>query len=195
VERLLEFLYTGTYSDGVTCGNQETDTKSSVQGSEQEVSGDEEQNTPPDNDVAAGDENNELPMETDGPAVHHQSEGSKRHADPSDDMTLHLRLYLIAVKYKVPALQTLALDRFCHAVELIWKDAERFPAMVDELYDTMPPRGAVLKETLCRLVGTAIHDQKVRRKLKAVFEKHGEFAFGVMDYAIKFGPGQMTEMA
>ncbi|KAF4813722.1 Speckle-type POZ protein-like A [Colletotrichum siamense] len=51
-----------------------------------------------------------------------------------DDLFLHLRLYVMADKYDVPALKLLARERFYRSAELSWEVADEFPAVVDELY-------------------------------------------------------------
>ncbi|EXA48735.1 hypothetical protein FOQG_12641 [Fusarium oxysporum f. sp. raphani 54005] len=187
VERFLEFLYTGTYSDGVNftcgkpakaalldpesvlqslqqpaCGSQETGMSSPAQGTEDWISKDERDEEPDeeyneydedpddssdDGDVA-GDEQSKLAKVAEAVAFGHcsRTEGLKQIADLRSDMTLPLRLYVMADKYDVPALRLLARDRFYRAVELVWEEAECFPDVVDELYQTTPPTDTAMRD-------------------------------------------------
>ena len=63
-----------------------------------------------------------------------KEEAMQRLVKIRNDMTLPLRLYIMADKYDVPALRLLARDRFYRAVELEWEHAECFPDVVDELH-------------------------------------------------------------
>ncbi|WXC49248.1 hypothetical protein SNK03_011734 [Fusarium graminearum] len=114
-----------------------------------------------------------------------REEGLKLLARLRNDMTLPLRLYAMADVYDVPALQLLTRDRFYRAAELYWEEAECFPDIVDELYETTPPGDTAMREIVCRLVGARILDHKVREKMRPVMTKHGEFAVSVMEYAIR----------
>lgn len=108
-------------------------------------------------------------------------------AEMRNDMALPLRLYIMADKYDVPALRLLARDRFYRAVEVEWEYAECFPDIVDELYLGTPQTDTAMREIVCRIVGSRILDDKVRDKMRSVMVKHGDFAFGVMEYAIHLG--------
>ncbi|PNP61266.1 hypothetical protein FNYG_13952 [Fusarium nygamai] len=227
VERFLEFLYTGTYSDGVNftwgkpskaalldpetviqnlqqpaCGSQEEDMSSAGEGSQdgsQEGSQDwitddepdEEYNeyddrtgSPSGNGGAAGDEKSELTKVADAVAEGRRQEGLNQLAELRNDMTLPLRLYVLADKYDVPTLRLLARDRFYRAVELVWEEAECFPDVVDELYQTTAPTDTAMREIVCRLVAAVIHVPRVRDKMRSVMIKHGDFAVVVMEYSI-----------
>ncbi|KAL5596292.1 hypothetical protein FOVSG1_009981 [Fusarium oxysporum f. sp. vasinfectum] len=225
VERFLEFLYTGTYSDGVNftcgkpakaallapesvlqslqqpaCGSQETGMSSPAQGTEDWISKDERDEEPDeeyngydedpddssdDGDVA-GDEQSKLAKVAEAVAFGHcsRTEGLKQFADLRSDMTLPLRLYVMTDKYDVPALQLLARDRFYRAVELVWEEAECFPDVVDELYQTTPPTDTAMREIMCRLVAAVIHVPRVRDEMRSAMMKHGDFAVGVMENSI-----------
>ncbi|EWZ40999.1 hypothetical protein FOZG_06426 [Fusarium oxysporum Fo47] len=222
VERFLEFLYTGTYSDGVNftwgkpakaalldpesvlqslqqpaCGSQETGMSSPAQGTEDWISKDERDEEPDeeyneydedpddssnDGDVAGG-EQSKLAKVTEAVAFGHcsRTEGLKQFADLRSDMTLPLRLYVMADKYDVPALRLLARDRFYRAVELVWEEAKCFPDVVDELYQTTSPTDTAMREIVCRLVAAVIHVPRVRDKMRSIMIKHGDFAVGVME--------------
>ncbi|KAG5747241.1 hypothetical protein H9Q69_002482 [Fusarium xylarioides] len=221
VERFLEFLYTGTYTDGVNftwgkpskaalldpktvlqslqqpaCGNQENGISSSMEGpegSDDDDEPDEEYNeydeysyTSSGNGDIEGDEGYRSAKVGEALATGHtgQPEGLKRLARLRNDMTLPLRLYVLADKYDVPALRLLARDRFYRAVELVWEEAECFPDVVDELYQTTPPTDTAMREIVCRLVAAVIHVPRVRDKMRSVMMKHGDFAVGVMEYSI-----------
>ncbi|KAF4949830.1 hypothetical protein FGADI_8627 [Fusarium gaditjirri] len=228
LERFLEFLYTGTYSDGVNstwgkpskealldpetvlqnlqqpaCGNQEASMSSSVEGAENlppfftedeyDEEADEEYNeyddrprTPSDNGDVRGDEKSKPAKVAEAVAFGRctREEGLKQLAGLRNDMTLPLRLYVLADKYDVPALRLLARDRFYRAAELVWEEAECFPDVVDELYQTTPPTDIAMREIVCRLVGAVIHVPSARDKMRGVMMKHGDFAVGVLEYSI-----------
>jgi hypothetical protein len=226
VERFLEFLYTGTYSDDVnsTWGKPSTaamldpttvqqnlqvppgvyqNTPESEQGeSTDEIGHDidpdyeypEEEEKEPEEEYTEFDENsdnentrddkNERAKAMEDISLLTKTEAMQQLADLRNDMTLPLRLYVMADKYDVPALRLLARDRFYRSVELVWEEAECFPEIVDELYQTTPPTDTAMREIVCRLVGTLILDPSVRQKMRPVMAKHGDFAVGVMEYAI-----------
>ncbi|KPM36882.1 hypothetical protein AK830_g9706 [Neonectria ditissima] len=102
--------------------------------------------------------------------------------EPRGDYFMHLRVYIMADKYDVPALRLLARDRFYREAELTWEEAENFPTLVDELYRNTPPTDIAMREIVCRLVGSRISDDEVRDKMRSVMTEHGEFAVGVMEY-------------
>ncbi|KAG9504889.1 hypothetical protein J7337_004868 [Fusarium musae] len=220
VERFLEFLYTGTYTDGVNftwgkpskaalldpetviqnlqqpaCGSQEEDMPSTEEERSQDWITDDEPDeeyneyderagSPSDNSDVAGDEKSELTKAAEAVAEGRRQEGLNQLAELRNDMTLPLRLYVLADKYDVPALRLLARDRFYRAVELVWEEAECFPDVVDELYQTTPPTDTAMREIVCRLVAAVIHVPRVRDKMRNVMMKHGDFAVGVMEYSI-----------
>ncbi|KAK1994716.1 POZ domain-containing protein [Colletotrichum falcatum] len=104
--------------------------------------------------------------------------------DARDDLFLHLRLYVMADKYEVPALKLLAQDRFYRSAEVSWEVAGDFPAVVDELYNTTLERHFAMRDIVCRLVGSQVLNEKTRERMGWVMKKHGEFAVGVMNYYI-----------
>ncbi|KAI8723182.1 BTB domain-containing protein [Fusarium sp. LHS14.1] len=116
-----------------------------------------------------------------------KEEAMQRLVKIRNDMALPLRLYIMADKYDVPALRLLARDRFYRAVELEWEHAECFPDVVDELYLGTPQTDTAMREIVCRIVGSRILSDRVRDKMRPVMEKHGDFAVGVMEYAIHSG--------
>ncbi|KAM0432994.1 hypothetical protein ACHAPT_004699 [Fusarium lateritium] len=116
-----------------------------------------------------------------------KAEALQKLAQMRNDMALPLRLYVMADKYDVAALRLLARDRFYRAVELEWEYAECFPDIVDELYLCTPQTDTAMREIVCRMVGSRILSTRVREKMKPVMEKHGDFAVGVMEYAIHSG--------
>ncbi|TVY72053.1 Kelch-like protein 30 [Fusarium oxysporum f. sp. cubense] len=182
------------------CSSQETGMSSPAQGTEDWISKDERDEEPDeeyneydedpddssdDGDVA-GDEQSKLAKVAEAVAFGHcsRTEGLKQFADLRSDMTLPLRLYVMADKYDVPALRLLARDRIYRAVELVGEEAECFPDVVDELYQTTPPTDTAMREIVCRLVAAVIHVPRVRDKMRSVMIKHGDFAVGVMEYSI-----------
>ncbi|KAF4477148.1 hypothetical protein FAGAP_12508 [Fusarium agapanthi] len=221
VERFLEFLYTGTYTDGVNftwgkpskaalldpetilqslqqpaCGNQKNGISSPMEGPEEPVTDDEPDgeyneydeysyNSAGNGDIQ-GDEGYRSAKVGEALVTGHtgQPEGLKRLAQLRNDMTLPLRQYVMADKYDAPALRLLARDRFYRAVELVWEEAECFPDVVDELYETTPPTDTAMREIVCRLVAAVIHVPRVRDKMRNVMMKHGDFAVEVMGYSV-----------
>ncbi|SPO01800.1 uncharacterized protein DNG_04473 [Cephalotrichum gorgonifer] len=105
-----------------------------------------------------------------------------------NDMFLHLRLYIMADKYDVSALRLLSRDRFYRAAEAGWEVADYFADVVDELYSNTPDTDTAMREIVCRLVGSRIHEDSVREKVTPVMRKHGDFAVGVLNYAFRYGP-------
>ncbi|KAK4168492.1 hypothetical protein QBC43DRAFT_310321 [Cladorrhinum sp. PSN259] len=102
-----------------------------------------------------------------------------------EDLYLPLRLFVMADKYDVPALKLLARDRFYRAAELIWRHAESFPNVVDELYSKTPPTDLAFHEIVCRLVGSGMQESEQKERMDWVMRKHGDFAVGVMNYAFQ----------
>lgn len=100
------------------------------------------------------------------------------------DLFLHLRLYIMADKYDVPALKLLARERFYRSAEQTWEVAEEFPAVVDELYSNTNKTEFAMREIVCRLVGNRVLEGRTRERMDWVMKKHGEFAVGVMNYYI-----------
>jgi hypothetical protein len=98
---------------------------------------------------------------------------------------LHLRLYIMADKYDVPALRLLARDRFYRAAETSWRVAKSFPAVIDELYSCTLPTEIAMREIVCRLVGTDIRGDGQRERMNEVMRKHGDFAVGVLNYMLE----------
>ncbi|KAJ4327196.1 Kelch-like protein 10 [Fusarium piperis] len=129
----------------------------------------------------------ELVTELSDLAALDKEEAVRRLVEIRNDMALPLRLYIMADKYDVPALRLLARDRFYRAVEVEWEYAGCFPDIVDELYLGTPQTDTAMREIVCRIVGSRILDDRVREKMRPVMEKHGDFAFGVMEYAILLG--------
>ncbi|KAF5249645.1 hypothetical protein FANTH_4953 [Fusarium anthophilum] len=176
------------------CGSQEMDMLSPVEGSDEWVTDDEPDEEYNDYDDRTGspsgnsdvDEQSKLTKVTEavGEGRCSREEGLKQLAELRNDMTLPLWLYVMADKYDVPALRLLARDRFYRAMELVWEEAECFPDVVDELYQTTPPTDTAMREIVCRLVAAVIHVPRVRDKMRSVMMKHGDFAVGVMEYSI-----------
>jgi speckle-type POZ protein len=54
------------------------------------------------------------------------------------DMQSHLKVYTLADKLDIPALKTVAEDKFKAGTEVDWKDAT-FPACVKTVYEITPP--------------------------------------------------------
>ncbi|UZP41661.1 hypothetical protein NXS19_009477 [Fusarium pseudograminearum] len=226
VERFLEFLYTGNYTDSViptldkpsaeammdpttvrqnlrepaydyevpTSDNalfDEPDEEWQPPAEEADEPEEEYREDPIDEESSAdgnghGDQEDDAKVMTmKDIALAPKEEGLKLLARLRNDMTLPLRLYAMADVYDVPALRLLARDRFYRAAELYWEEAECFPDIVDELYETTPPGDTAMREIVCRLVGARILDHEVREKMRHVMTKHGEFAVSVLEYAIR----------
>lgn len=64
--------------------------------------------------------------------------------------------------------------------------AECFPEVAVELYRTVPPTDATLRDIVCRLVGNRFAQEGVRNKIHHVMLEHGEFAVGVTDWVFLF---------
>ncbi|KAH7171234.1 hypothetical protein EDB81DRAFT_877233 [Dactylonectria macrodidyma] len=115
-----------------------------------------------------------------------QSSAVQTVAKERNDLLLSLRLYGMADKYGVPALKLLARDRFYRAAELAWEDTKCFPEVVDELFCHPPETDMTLRDIVCRLVGSRLHDSQVRDKIWPLMRQHRDFAFGVMEYMTYF---------
>ncbi|KAI8237252.1 Speckle-type POZ protein-like B [Colletotrichum sp. SAR 10_86] len=109
-----------------------------------------------------------------------------------DDLFLHLRLYVMADKYDVPALKLLARERFYRSAELSWEVADEFPAVVDELYSDTIETHSAMRDIVCRLVGNQVGNVRTRERMEWVMKKHGEFAVGVMNYYILSKDGEFA---
>ncbi|KAF4868651.1 Speckle-type POZ protein-like A [Colletotrichum siamense] len=109
-----------------------------------------------------------------------------------DDLFLHLRLYVMADKYDVPALKLLARERFYRSAELSWEVADEFPAVVDELYSDTIETHSAMRDIVCRLVGNQVGNARTRERMEWVMKKHGEFAVGVMNYYILSKDGEFA---
>ncbi|KAF7560163.1 hypothetical protein G7046_g4000 [Stylonectria norvegica] len=103
-----------------------------------------------------------------------------------NDLFNHLRLYIMADKYDVPALRLLARERFYRAAEVTWAEADYFPVLVDELYRSTLESDTAMRDIVCRLVGSRIEEPAIREKMRPVMEEHGAFAVGVMEYMLHF---------
>ena len=214
-ERLLEFLYTGTYTAGGTAACNKPADASLLEPAEvaeqlSQVPGvDISQDASTDNESYEDDAKNEFA----GDIGEDEPDGEGDNADDSfgeedpnaaidredreapgqpeiedqakKDLFLALHLYVMANKYEVPTLQLLARNRFYRAAESTWKEAEWFPDVVDEIYSTIPATDVRLREIVCRLVGAGIHDDHQRIRMGPVMAKHGDFALGVLNYLVE----------
>jgi hypothetical protein len=96
------------------------------------------------------------------------------------DLRLHLRLYVMADRFDVPALKLLARNRFYHDAESSWYRRDDFPELVDELYETTPRNEYPMREIFCRLVGSGMRTEaELEEQFRWVMEKHEDFAEGV----------------
>ncbi|KAK4150193.1 hypothetical protein C8A00DRAFT_46348 [Chaetomidium leptoderma] len=206
----LDFLYTGTYSDGVVpTGGKPADVSMLTP---DEITEELEKKpgvsirTAPDKGPETDDDSYEYDSDDeriDEPEEEYKSStkgvlGGKEPtlkalaADVSGEripdgerLFLHLRLYIMADKFDVPGLKLLARNRFYRAAEAAWMDEECFPAVVDEIYSTTLATDVALREIVCRLVGSLIGDREQRERMDEVMRKHGDFAVGVMNYMIE----------
>ncbi|KAK6208605.1 hypothetical protein QIS74_12123 [Colletotrichum tabaci] len=120
----------------------------------------------------------------DGDQVTDRNAFIRHQAAVRNDLFLHLRVYVMADKFAVPALKLLARDRFYRAAELAWDVADEFPDVVDELYTKTPDTDVDMRGIVCRLVGNSVFDDRVRERLEPVMRKHGDFAVGVLKHSI-----------
>ena len=109
----------------------------------------------------------------------------KAYLNERNDMFLHLRLYIMGDKYDVPSLRLLARDRFYRAAEMGWEYSDTFADVVDELYSSTPETEAVMREIVCRLVGSRMGEKPVRDKMVVVMQKHDDFAVDVFNYILQ----------
>ncbi|KAF9872000.1 hypothetical protein CkaCkLH20_10632 [Colletotrichum karsti] len=100
------------------------------------------------------------------------------------ELFLHLRLFIMADKYDVPALKLLARERFYRSAEHTWEVADEFPNIVDEIYTNTTEAEVAMREIVCRLVGSRLTCDDARKRMEWVMKKHGDFAVGVMNYYI-----------
>lgn len=139
---------------------------------------------------SSDDDNAGLPATTLADELFQSEEGEKLNklASMRNDVLLHLRIYVMADKYDVPALRLLARDRFYRAAEIVWADDETFPDVVEELYRTTNPADTAMRDIVCRLVGSRIVEANgagLRERLRPVMTEHGAFAVGVMEYVLR----------
>ncbi len=120
-----------------------------------------------------------------------EEEGRKhfqREVHSDMELLLPLRLYVMVHEHDIPALKLLARNRFYRAAEVLWRHADCFPDVVDELYTSTPPSDVAMREIVCRLVASGIErDSHQRSRMRGVMRKHADFALGVLEYMVASG--------
>ncbi|KAK4097184.1 hypothetical protein N658DRAFT_527229 [Parathielavia hyrcaniae] len=109
-------------------------------------------------------------------------EADRRELHTERDLYLHLRLYVMADKFNVPALKQLAQDRFYRVAKLSWETLECFPTIVGELYTWTLDTDFGLREIVCSLVASGMWSDEQKGRLEWVMRKHGDFAVEVLDH-------------
>ena len=93
---------------------------------------------------------------------------------------LHLQVYVMAHKYGVGPLETYASSRFTQTVESRWGQLERFPEVVDELFQCTP-RHDPLQVFVAETVAKNYHDVMFRSWMRPILEKHPDLTLQVLD--------------
>ncbi|QPC61745.1 hypothetical protein HYE67_003976 [Fusarium culmorum] len=189
VERFLEFLYTGNYTDSVNptwkkpsvaammdpttvrqnlrepaCGELDVPTPSNA------LFDDPDPEWQPPADEA--DEPEEEYREDEDEDDEDSSADGDEHSDQEDDANM-ITMEDVALAPKEEGLKLLARLRNDMTLPL------RLYFMAD-MYDV-----PAMCEIVCRLVGARILDHEVREKMRPVMTKHGEFTVSVMEHAIR----------
>ncbi|KAI5867909.1 hypothetical protein GGS23DRAFT_1228 [Durotheca rogersii] len=156
LEKVLQFLYSGYYSDDKYPENIYTEAAAVPW---------------PD---PAGDGHN------DGSGARYTSETLQ---NPVGLLT-SLRVYLMAAKFDMPALQKLSRRRFVSTARDHWDHYEQFPSLVEELFDrTMP--GDSLRDYVCSLIASQYStNAKVRAKMRPTMERYNELSIGILDQLV-----------
>ncbi|KAH8880254.1 hypothetical protein GQ53DRAFT_670182 [Thozetella sp. PMI_491] len=105
----------------------------------------------------------------------------------SRSLYLHLQVYVMAEQYGIASLKTYASARFTRTAETRWGQLERFPDIVDELFQTTA-RHDPLRDYAAELVAKYYKDVMFRSWMRPILEKHNELTLGVLDKMVEL-PG------
>ncbi|PFH61461.1 hypothetical protein XA68_17292 [Ophiocordyceps unilateralis] len=101
--------------------------------------------------------------------------------ESGDDLFTSLRVYVMADKFNVPALKLLAYHRFSSTAAKVFDSYGRFPAVVDELYESTLPTDCI-RVIPCRLIADRYYSNQ-RFNLDTYIPtmvKHAELAIDVL---------------
>ncbi|KAI9037152.1 BTB/POZ domain-containing protein [Aspergillus affinis] len=212
VERLFQFLYLGNYADGeyfhelpsvpvlMTAEDVQTQVKDTSDGilytsfdvsppyfNDPEYDPDQETTT---------DEESADPLEYDSERtcespVFDSNDDSYRNQHPIQLFT-SLRMYVIADKYNIPALQLLARNRFTRTAEIHWRIYPEFPAVLDELYMTTAPADP-LRQAVCMLIARYYFSHRsIRLTFRPIFAKHPDLSLALLDWMGAYWDAQLS---
>ncbi|KAK0616362.1 hypothetical protein B0T14DRAFT_567968 [Immersiella caudata] len=105
----------------------------------------------------------------------------KRHRCRS--LFAHLRVYLLADKYKVEPLRKLARHRFKMEAEIVYRTAPEWPDVVDELLATSRDDDHFIRDIPTVLTASMLNTEaKFHWRMFPILQKHGGFTLRVMDH-------------
>ncbi|KAF4963624.1 hypothetical protein FSARC_8409 [Fusarium sarcochroum] len=206
-QRLLEFLYTGSYTDegdSLPQDNIEAKTKD-IQ---------ERLNCPPRCPLPSNNASSEssqhvrrsirLKSNAEPMAQMEGVEGQEPAGDPiipepstPPEITLALKIYLMADKYDVPALKLLARDRFYMAAKAhwvtkswegsSWDNTQVFEDVVLEVFISTRPDDTAIWKALCKLIAIKDEGDIMKRRMEEVMSENNDLASGVLEYEKEWG--------
>jgi hypothetical protein len=101
------------------------------------------------------------------------------------NMQATLRVYVMADKNDVPALQLLARQTFKHIAESHWETCEDFTAVISEVYATTMPGDPLRNLVCCPVTDQYATDANLRRDLRPAILGQHDFAVGLLDMTVE----------
>ncbi|KAF4439481.1 hypothetical protein F53441_12588 [Fusarium austroafricanum] len=192
---LLEFLYTGTYS------LQNNPTEDAARSKEIQERLDTHPRCPIPKDSipkASGFKIPDRPVRRSTRIMSHTAPT----ADPiPNEITVSIKLFLMAEKYDLPALALLARDRFYTACkarwvtkswkedETSWQATQEFEEIVLDVYTSTEEVDTPLWKALCKLVVLKKENDMMKKRMGAVVKEQAELAEGIAGYMLEWGAG------
>ncbi|KAK1245611.1 hypothetical protein MKX08_005240 [Trichoderma sp. CBMAI-0020] len=131
-------------------------------------------NTEPDEEYSSGSEDEKV--DGDPNAEYHAFVDNR-----TISLLMSLRLYVMADKFGVPALQLLSRRRFYSTAQEVFLTYSEFSAVIDELYETTAPTDYIIREIPCRLIAAGYASQDfdstgfetlMRKHVSATMDNH-----------------------
>ncbi|KAF5018450.1 hypothetical protein F66182_9570 [Fusarium sp. NRRL 66182] len=202
LQRFLEFLYTGSYSNSLQRQADEThaaEIQDRLKLPPRCPPAKQTASHVPNQPVRRSHRLNSLavPGTTGKQGLAELSARPERSTPP--EITLALSIYFMADKYHVPSLKLLARDRFYAAAEAhwikswqesSWEDTQGFEDVVLDIYISTKPDDTTLWIALCKLIVIKTEQGVMKRRMKQVMKENTELAAGVATYVKEWGDGQ-----
>jgi hypothetical protein len=94
-------------------------------------------------------------------------------------------VYIMADKFKVPALCLFARERFYRSAQASLLEDPNICDIIDEIYSNTREEDDGIRAIPARIIGAVyVFDEKLRKKMQPVMFKHGEFATRTLHYAL-----------